>query len=208
MKAIVTWLMVGLVAVLVGCSNSTEPDPRAIRYAEVDYHGVTHVFDEVVCSVSGSVGGPVVYSLHIRMTDEESRSVEFSVQDEENNPENLISIGEHHATGHHGDGVGSYMQPAGFFVSGLTSRQLSVVWEEVEMTGRVFSGRGYVHLKERIEPACADSIWVGGYFAKPGDPEYERYYESYCEPGYFFPEQKVWFKCVDGSYGGKSGGNS
>lgn len=202
MKAILATISVGLLLGAGGCSDSTEPLslPVPPTYGEIQYHGETYNFGAPECVVSGTEGGVTEYSLLIRFVDSENRELEFSVQDQQNNPANLVTAGEHPATGQHWDGIHNRMQPAGFTINYLDFDQLAVVWEEVTLNGRSFSGIGHIEIKERIELACADSIFIGGRYAHPGDPEYDIYYETYCEPGYYYPAQKIWFVCEEGDY--------
>ena len=202
MKAFRVSIAVGLLLGVVGCSDSTEPLPPSVppTYGEVQYYGETYDFGAPECFVSGTEGGVTKYSLRIRFVDSENRAIEFSVQDQENNPANLVTVGEHPTTGQHWDGIHNRMQPATFTINHMDSDQLAVVWEEVTLDGRTFSGTGYIDIRERIELACADSIFIGGGYAHPGDPEYDSYYEAYCAPGYYYPAQKIWFVCEEGAY--------
>lgn len=187
---------------LLGCSDSTDPDPdpASPSYGTIQYHGEAYQFDTVEGHVSGTDGGPPTYSLSLRFSDPEGRSIRFRVQDPENNPSNLVTLGAHPATGGHWDGVSSYMQPASFTIGYLGADSLSVTWEEIDRQDRVFSGRGFIEIFQRLDLACADSIWSDGEFVHPGDPAYDQYHENYCEPGYFFPAQRVWFEIEDGAY--------
>ncbi|UCF06577.1 MAG: hypothetical protein JSV33_05995 [bacterium] len=202
MRSVVVFAFIGL-AVVLGCSDSTGPEPEPIpsTIGEIRYHGETYQFDTIECRVFCTDGGDPVYSLEIEFIDTENRSIEFAIQDPGNNPANLVTPGEHRATGQHWDAVRSRMQPSTFTINYLGSDSLSVNWEEIELKGHAFSGRGFIEVHQRLELVCADSIWVGGEFAYPGDPAYEEYFERYCEPGYFYPAQKIWFECEDGIYG-------
>jgi hypothetical protein len=202
MKTLLSIITVCLFSGIVGCSDSTDPLPPADppSYNEIQFHGETYDFGAPECYVSGTDGGVSQYSLNIRFVDSENRSFKFSVQDHENNPANLVAVGDHPATGQHWDGIRNQMQPAGLTINYMGAEQLAIVWEEVTLSGRTFSGNGYIEIKERIEYACADSIFIGGGVAHPGDPEYDAYYETYCEPGYFYPAQRIWFECEEGDY--------
>jgi hypothetical protein len=202
MKSILVFVTIGLIFGVAGCSDSTDPQPEPVppTYGEIQFHGDTFHFGPPECVVSGTVGGVTQYFLWIRFSDSENRAIEFSVQDHENNPANLITVGDHPATGHHWDGIYNRMQSAEFTINYIDSDQLSIVWEDVALNGRRLSGTGYIEIKERIELACPDSIFIGGGYAYPGDPVYDTYYEMYCEPGYFFPAQKICFECEEGDY--------
>jgi hypothetical protein len=49
-----------------------------------------------------------------------------------------------------------------------------------------------------LDLGCADSIWVGGHRAGPGDPEDDQYYDAYCAPGYHYPVQDIAVTVQDG----------
>ena len=99
------------------------------------------MFGDVECIVACTDGGEPTYSLSIRFTDGEGRSIRFSIQDEQDNPENLVTAGAHLATGSHWDGVASWMQPASFFISysrraNWRSSGISIDLQEHSFTGK------------------------------------------------------------------------
>ena len=196
MKFALLVIAIALVGLILGCSDSTEPGSQIGHY--IQFHGKAYNYDEVEVSVSGTDGGPVEYSLHVNFSNSGENLFAFGIQDLDNNPINLLTEGEHFATGQHWDSFSNYLTEAHFSIGYLNENQASLVWNKIEIDDRIFSGHGYIHIKQRLELACADSIWVGGEFAGPGHPAYEKYYETYCEPEYFYPEQKIYFSCKNG----------
>jgi len=191
-----------LLSLILGCSDSTKlgPDTVPTNTGEIEFHGEIYTFESIECTVSGTDGGEPTYSLQIRFTDEEGRSIGFGIQDQDNDPANLLLPGLHLATGQHWDGISNRMQPSSFTINYLGSDYLSVFWEEVDLQDHYFSGRGYIEIHRRLELSCPDRIWIGGKYAYPGDPEYDNYYETYCAPGYYYPAQRIWFTCENGTY--------
>jgi hypothetical protein len=191
-----------LLSAMCSCRDNTEPvvDPAQRNIGEIEFHGEIYDFEFIECSVSGTDGGEQIYSLQISFTDEEGRSIGFGIQDSDNDPAELIVPGLHLATGQHRDGISNSMQPSSFTINYLGSECLSVFWEEVDLRDHAFSGRGYIEIRQRLDLACPDRIWIGGRYAHPGDPEYDDYYEKYCAPGYYYPAQRIWFTCENGSY--------
>ena len=209
-KMFISFFLLVFSVLFFGCGGNddkTSPDanetsaPEATYYQQVAYYGSVYSFDAIDCYVAGSVGTtPVVYMLAIDFENGQGQSMSFSVQDSENSPENLVSVGEHNVSEQHRGAIDNMAQSHTFSIGDLTEKQFAIVWDEVNLSQYLFSGKGYIHIKERIELECADQIWVGGKYAYPGDPEYDEYYENYCAPGYFFPAQKIMFECVDGHY--------
>lgn len=197
MRVRIVCFLFSLVFAFTACTSNIGPDPEPVIYGTVDFYGQEYIFSTFECYVAGTVGGPPQYSLSIRMEDEQNRYLKFRIQDPNNDPSELLTEGEHFATGQHWDDVFNAISGNTFTINNLNDEQLSVVWGEIEVAEHTFSGRGYIHIKQRLELACADSIWIGDEYAYPGDPEYEQYYSTYCEPGYYYPEQKIWFRCED-----------
>ena len=197
MRVRILCFLFSLVFAFTACTSNIGPDPEPVIYGAVDFHGQEYIFSNFECYVEGTCGGPPQYSLSIRMEDEQNRYLRFRIQDPNNDPFELLTEGEHFATGQHWDNVFNAISSSTFTINCLNEEQLSVVWEEIEVAEYTFSGRGYIHIKQRLELVCADSIWIGSGFAYPGDPEYDHYYSTYCEPGYYYPEQKIWFRCAD-----------
>jgi len=178
--------------------TGNEPDSLPEVNGEVLFHNQSFQYEQVECYISGTVGGPTTYSLSINFVDSLDRSINFSIQDAENDPAKLSEIGLHRATGGFRDGINNRLTSPHFLISSLDETQLSLTWEHITVEEYTFSGNGYISVHERIELECADSVWVGGRFAYPGDIEYDSYFESYCEPEYFYPSQKILFECQDG----------
>jgi hypothetical protein len=191
---------VTFIAAALGCSDNTKPEPQTAVISEIQFYGATYNFQTVECAVSSITGGTPVYYLTIRFVDEEDRAIEFSIQDQQNNPGGLVAVGSHAATGQHWDGIRSDFHPFGFFFNHMNAGQLAVVWEEITLSNHMFSGAGYIELRERIDFACADSIYYDGEFCYPGDPMYDYYHEFFCEPGYYYPAQEIRFACENGEF--------
>ncbi len=194
MRGIIVIVLFSMVFVLTTCTN-TGPDSEI--FGEVNFHGQEYIFPYFECSVNSTDGEPLQYILSIRLENDQNQKLQFKIQDPDNDPFGLLTEGEHFATGQHWDSVSNGISSSHFTIGGLTENQMSIVWEEIEVDEFTFSGRGYIQIKQRLELVCADSIWIGGEFAYPGDPEYDHYYSTYCEPGYYYPEQKIWFHCEE-----------
>jgi len=199
MRIITVYGAIVLLVLLLGCEDSTTPTIEH-EYGVIAFHGEIYHFENVQCDVQGTIGGEPVYSLEIHFTDKEGRRISFQIQDPDNDPSNLIKPGLHLATGQHWDGIFTGMQPSTFTMNLLGPTQLAVSWDKVRMVGEYFMGRGHIDIFERLDLACASRIWIGGAYAYPGDPEYDKYYENYCAPGYYYPAQRIWFICENGAY--------
>ena len=151
LRAIAGSFLISMILVFGACSSNIEPDPETWFYGVVAFHGQVYQFTTFECRVSGTEGGPVQYSLKVTMRDDQDRRLEFSIQDPNNDPDALLTVGEHLATGQHWDGVGNYISNNSFYLNCLAGEQMSVVWEEIELTENAFSGRGYIHIKQRLE---------------------------------------------------------
>lgn len=193
------YLRIGLLAcvmfAIIKCDNNTKPEIPIFN--TVSFHGQAYWFENMECCISGSVGGEIQYVLVVTFTDQENRRISFRIQDPNNEPNGFLTAGEHSATGHL-DNIYNKLTGNSFSIGCLTQEQMAIFWEEIEVDDHLFNGTGYIHLKQRLDYVCADSIWIGGSFAYPGDPEYDQYYETYCSPGYYYPAQKVWFECING----------
>ena len=181
-------------AMSVGCSDSTSPEKPGVSMV---FNGEVYVFDSVSASVSGSVGGPPVYALMVTLQSSKGGSIRFSVQDENNDPAALLELGSHRGTGGHSDAISNYLVDTSFGMGNLTHEQLSIDWTAIDVSGSKFGGRGFIRVLSRLELACADSVWAG-YWAKPGDPEYDQYFDRYCVPGFYYPTQTIAFSVEDG----------
>jgi hypothetical protein len=144
------------------------------------------------CVVSGTEGGPPQYSLQIRFD-----GVWFSVMDQNNDPENLLTLGAHPATGAHWDRISNHLSENSYSIGGIGGDEMEIVWDEIGVDGYSFTGEGRIVIKNRIEFKCPDSIWVGEEVSK-GDPRYDEWYNAYCSPAAFFPVQTIYFRCEEG----------
>jgi hypothetical protein len=199
MRLAVLFIMIAGIALFGGCSECdrlTGVDPELNM---VQFHGGTYRCSGVECSVAGAEGGPPSYGLRIALEMESGTRFGFSIQAPDDCIDSLLTKGTHTATGGAGDVIRTFLPGrASFSMTGLTAEDLEITWGEVSTTSTGFSGAGYVYIKREIRFVCADSVWIGGRFVKPGDPEYEDYYETYCAPDFYYPEQKIGFVCEDG----------
>lgn len=147
------------------------------------------------CIVAGTCGGPPQYSLKITFVDPSKdtfNTISFSVQDPDNNKDNLLKPGSHPATGDHWDGIKNRLQSETYFLNYLNADELEIVWENVETSGNKFNGEGYINIKKLITRTCPEKMWVGGHYAVKGDPDY------FCSIEHDYPPQKIFFKCENG----------
>lgn len=165
----------------------------------VRFHGAQYFCSDPDCRVKGAIGESVTCFLEIAFDCPSGERFAFRIQAPSNCRDSLIAVGTVAASGHAWDMVSVLLPGAtSFSLSGLTVDGLSVTWIQVAADSASFAGYGYIQLEREIAVVCADSVWIGGRFATYGDPEYEKWYESYCEPGYYFPEQTIWFACMNG----------
>ena len=190
------------VAAVPGCSNDDDPAIPAPDLGVISYHDSTYVFDTVECMFANTSGNAIPeYTLSLTFTDDSARRIEFSIRELYDSTWDLLIVGRHEATGRSRDRIVNNLVGVTIAMNGLAADQLAMVWEDISLEGhQVIHGRGYIEIPRRLDYACADSIYVDGGYVGPGDPDYEAYVETCCEPGFFFPAQKIWFVCEDGSF--------
>jgi hypothetical protein len=113
------------------------------------------------CVVVGSQGGPAVYTLNIELEDPSRpicNSIRFSVQDPNNDKDNLLTEGAHAATGAHWDGIRFALLEScnSYYHNQVTSEELEIVWETLSLQTiapeiSYYTGEGYVRIKRPIK---------------------------------------------------------
>lgn len=113
------------------------------------------------CVVTGTQGGPAIYTLNIELEDPSRsicNSIRFSVQDPNNDRDNLLTEGAHAATGAHWDGIRFNLLAScnSYYHNQVTSEQMEIVWEEIsERTVseqiRYTTGEGTIRIKQPIK---------------------------------------------------------
>ena len=197
------YLLFFLILNLFYLGNYDNAYPESVEYGEILIKDTIYHFSNMECNVITTEGSATKYSLEIILSDpskEKFNSLSFSVQDPNNNKYNLLKIGLHPATGDHWDSIRNHLREDSVTINGIASDEMEIIWKNIEVSDYRFSGEGYIHIKKKIEEKCADKIWVGGRYAKKGDPEYEDYCKKYCLPKYYYPPQKIWFRCKNGHY--------
>lgn len=185
----------GISLLIVACSDSTKPETPIGD--TIQFHGSTFHPDQTEVSVRAIAGDPENFWLQILFRVSDGGLATFKVQDPDNDPDNLLALGEHNATGQYFDSAYSGLTDDRISMDFLESDQFSIVWQSILVSGQTFSGEGYISIKQRINYACVDSIQtVDGVFG-PGDPIYDQYFELNCAPGFYFPEQKIRFACEE-----------
>ena len=197
------YLLFLLILSLFYLGNYDNAYPESVEYGKILIKDAVYHFSNMGCVVDATCGGPTTYSLKISFIDPSRRkfnSFSFGIQDPNNNKLNLLQIGSHPATGNHWDRITNRLQEGSFSINQITSDEMEIIWKNIEISDYKFSGEGYIHIKKKIENKCSDKIWIDGRYAKEGDPEYEDYYKRCCLPNYYYPPQKIWFRCKDGHY--------
>jgi hypothetical protein len=108
------------------------------------------------CNINATVGGETKYSLAIDFINKAKSNfnkVEFSIQDPQNNKNNLLTIGAHAATGQHWDRFGSYLQ-ASTYSWILDPSEMEIVLEKININDNTFSAGGYINVKKTIKRDC------------------------------------------------------
>ncbi len=121
----------------------------------------------------------------------------FSVRGPDGEPSALLVRGEHDGGSLSSNFVGLNAEGGSIGVD-TGSDQLSIVWESISVGEDTYSGHGYIDLKQRIDFACPDSLFTENGFIGPGDPEYDNYYQQFCEPEFYMPNQTIHFTCERG----------
>ncbi|MEA1999238.1 MAG: hypothetical protein U9N61_07950 [Euryarchaeota archaeon] len=184
---------------LINGNQSTEESVKEINQSNESKKTVLineNRFCTTECIVDGTCGGPPQYSLRITFVDpskDDFDTISFSVQDPDNNKDNLLKPGPHPATGNHWDGIGNKLQSETYSLNYLNADEMEIVWKNVETSGNKFSGEGYINIKKLITKTCPEKMWVGGHYAFKGDPDY------FCSIEQDYPAQKIFFKCENGS---------
>jgi hypothetical protein len=113
------------------------------------------------CTISAAQGGPAVHLLNIELEDPVRsicNSIRFSVQDPNNDKNNLLTEGAHPATGAHWDGIQFKLLEScnAYYHNQVTAAQLEIVWEQ--LTQETISpqisyttGEGYISIKQPIK---------------------------------------------------------
>ena len=153
---------------------------------QIKINATVHPLKAVECYVSGTEGDPVEYSLLVKFeatdsTDETFNTISFSVADPNNDPNNLLSVGTHPASGNNWDGIDNSLQDSTYFWSGesITQDNFEIVIKTLVVNASMqsFIAEGYVNIKQAIHVLIPD---VGV------DDTY--------------PAQKVNFHCSNGRY--------
>lgn len=134
--------------------------------AEEEVHPRVQVNDQVYdlevkdCAVTGSQGGPTVYMLNIELEDPSRtlcNSIRFSVQDPNNDKDNLLTEGAHAATGGHWDGIRFNLLEScnSYYHNQVTSEEMEIVWEKVSqhtVSSQIYyTGKGRIRIKQPIK---------------------------------------------------------
>ncbi len=183
---------------IAGCSDSTGPDIPVLD--TIQFHGISYPIGQAQVSVVTPGDGPPGFSLSaiIPTSSPGDGFVLFRIQGLGNDPNDLLTVGEKGGSYEANNSI--YCDHAGprLQFSDLSGDEFSIVWESISVTDETFSGEGFINIKQRINYICADSLYnINGSFG-PGDPTYDRYFQSSCEPGFFFSQQKIRFSCEEG----------
>ena len=85
---------------------------------------------------------------------------------------------------------------------GFPRDKVVVGWQEITRTEQQFPGVGFVEIRQKLDNACPDKVWVGGRYTVPGEAEYEAQAAKYCRPEFYFflPPQRFEFRCSGSIY--------
>ncbi|MFH1409181.1 MAG: hypothetical protein ABIH34_04700 [Nanoarchaeota archaeon] len=191
-----------MILLIAGCVNTPMPDapidPPDRTVGEITVNDLDRILPNQKCGVQGTEGGDPVYSLRISFSDDSDETynrISFSVQDQDNDPINLLMVGTHPATGQMRDTIGNFLQPSSFSWM-IEPDEMDITWKNIAITENIFSGEGFITIKKTIQRDCPEQVWIGGRYVIKGDPEYMCGYEDV-----FYPAQTIHFACEDSQIG-------
>ena len=151
------------------------------------------LLDTVIISIDSYFGGPLREQLRfefVQLDKEKFNSFIFKFEESNDLIDDLIKKGIHIP---YKSGIRNGLKSSTYSMS-VEKGSISIYWKKVHINDNNISGEGFIEIKNRIDFQCADSIWSSGGYKKPGDYEYDSYWESYCSPPDYYISQRIEFK--------------
>jgi len=148
-------LLVLLLCALPGCAEKV--------YGRVHIDDRAYDLQVKECAVADSQG---VYTLSIELVDPAGstcNSIRFTVQDPDNDRDNLLTEGAHPATGAQWDGIRFQLLEScnGYYHNQVTADEMEIVWEQLSLETvasqvSYHKGEGQIRIKRPIKVSFPD----------------------------------------------------
>ncbi len=194
-------VLISVLLFLGSCSDSTKPsapDGNAFKFYGESY---SYEYSKVSIIKQTDTYGSELYIMEIRLSgaaDFNSPRVSFYLWSSGDDFHELLTPGEHRATGNNLSLAGVLVEETNLTFIGTEPLPFVIVWESITTTENSFSGNGHILIEEQMNYVCSDSLHTINGNLGPGTPEYDEYYNLSCEPGFYLPTQKLDFVCTDG----------
>ena len=185
---ILHYLIIVSLTLVSGCDVFDSENPyKIIINGEVNY------FDNVHINIEGSTDRPQNRTLKFMFeqnSEQNFNSFGFEFKEPDYEVDKLLKRGTH--TPSQSELING-LKPATYSIP-VDKGKITIHWTKVHNEDDVISGNGYIEIESRIEFNCADSfIGSHGKIVKPGELEYEDYFENYCSPPDYYVTQKIRF---------------